>query len=262
MNIDYNKKGIIILTTYRSGGTQLSRFLNHMVEHHFDYKSELYSDEGEFKGDLHQTMNILDIARKRLWEEDGKFKVFLLNNPIAILKLHQNYEFGKISQHYNMVHLTRLNMANGLLSLGLWERLIDAGLFTLPDVDPVKMKNFHDSLIKEPLSYTDFTLGYGTIEGQSDSLASVNTKLMRFVYQLQINKAIAHLYNLPHFFYEEYETDSTDFVEKHFPDTGERVRRYIRETYSYKIPYPSDDYRVYYKDDIVQLMEEWGIRNL
>lgn len=261
MNIDFNKKGIIILSTYRSGGTQLLRFLDFICEQHFEYQTHKFEAKGEI--DVSLDGDVFTTSLHTLYPDDGKFNLFLLNNPISILALYNNNSFGHLVRDYNFIYLSRLNAANGILSLGLWEALIGSGLYKKhPDISEEEMRIFHNRLLEQPLSYFDVTLGHKGAQIDEDTLESVSSKLMTWTYHHSIIRLLAEKFSMVTMFYEEYEYDSTNFVNTYFPWANEKTREYIRESYRYKIPYISNDYRDYYKKDIIQLFTEWGIKNL
>jgi len=260
-DLDFNKQGIIILSQYRSGGTQLCSFYQHICE-------EIFGDKGHWRvdGELDTTLediNIYDDAMSKFYKDDSIFKVFLLNNPIAILALERKKAFFKLSEDFNIVSLSRLNSANGVLSLGLWEHIIHKGIFKKhPNIPDEDLDNLHRDLIANPLSYRDFTLGYDGIVKNDGTKRSINSMLQRWSYQDTIIKLISQKHNLTHLFYEEYEESPELFLNTHFPNASETTVERIKETYRYKIPYRVTDYRKYFIKDIVKLLDQWEIKNL
>lgn len=261
MNINFEKKGIIVLSSYRSGGTQLTRFLDFICEQHFDYQVEKFESKGEI--DVAVDEEVFTKSIQALYPQDNKFNIFLLNNPLSILSLYSNNAFGHLVRDYNFIYLSRLNAANGILSLGLWEKLIQSGIYEKhPNIPLSDMQKFHDELLAEPLDYYDVSLGHKGVELDENTLQSVGAKLMTWTYQNSVNRLLAEKFKMITVFYEEYEHDSTSFIDKYFPWLTEKTREYIRESYKYKIPYIYSDYRKYYKPDIINLFNEWGIKNL
>ena len=266
MDIDFNKRGIIVLSTYRSGGTQLTRFLNTLCVQHFDEPDEKWAARGEVEVDIEG--DVLNTTLDCLYNDNNKFEVWLLNNPLSILSLYSNNQFNRLVDEYNIIHLSRLNKANGVLSLGLWEKLIEKGYFKIDTSEGYKgylkesMNSFHREVLKEKLSYIDVSLGHSALSESKFTLASTSTKLMMWSYEDNLNKCIAKLHKLPCLFYEEYEHDHETFMSNHFPWASEESLKEIASSYRHKIPYIYKDYRKYYQDDIVKLLEQWGITNL
>lgn len=266
MNIDFGKKGLIVLSTYRSGGTQLTRIIDKLCVQHFQPNCD---DKWVSKGEIEVGIvgDVLTLTLDALYSDEKRFQVWLLNNPLSILALYSNNKFGQLANDYNIIHLSRLNKANGILSLGLWERMIEHGAFSSEAMEKgrfsqSRMEDFHAHLLKNPLTYIDVSLGYNAFDEYKASLETVGAKLMIWTYQDNMNKCLAGLYKLPVLFYEEYEHDYENFLKNHFPWANDETREEIKQTYRYKIPYIYKDYRKYYQDDIIKLMNEWGIKNL
>lgn len=266
MNIDFDKKGLIVLSTYRSGGTQLTRILDILCVQHFQPNcDDKWVSKGEVEVDI--IGDVLTETMNALYSDEKRFQVWLLNNPLSILALYSNNKFSQLVKDYNIIHLSRLNKANGILSLGLWERMIEYGAFSDGALnkgrfDKQAMQSFHTHLLSKPLSYVDVSLGHSALDEYKASLTTVGSKLMIWTYQDNINKCLASMHRLPVLFYEEYEQDHENFLKNHFPWANDVAREEIKNTYRYKIPYVYKDYRKYYQDDIIKLMNEWGIKNL
>ena len=266
MNIDFNKRGIIVLSTYRSGGTQLTRFLNTLCVQHFDEPDEKWAARGEVEVGIEG--DVLKDTLESLYNDNNKFEVWLLNNPLSILSLYANNEFTRLSNEYNIIHLSRLNKANGVLSLGLWEKLIEKGYFKIETSEKYKgyskeaMNKFHNEVLKDKLGYIDVSVGHSALDESKSTLKTTNTKLMMWSYEDNLNKCIAKLHSLPCLFYEEYEHDYKTFMSNHFPWASQYSLDEIAGSYRHKIPYIYKDYRKYYQDDIVKLLKQWGIANL
>lgn len=261
MKIDFNKQGIIILSQYRSGGTQLLSFFQHICEQEFGEKGT-FTIEGELDSTL-QDMDIHEAAINEFYKADSNFRVYLLNNPMSILALERKKSFYSLTKDFNVIALTRLNAANGILSLGLWEHIIKKGIFQKhPNIPDQDLDDLHEELTKNPLGYRDVTLGYDGIVKNDGTKVSVNGKLQRWAYQDTLIKLIAQKFNLPQIFYEEYENTPDYFLQTHFPDIDDKTRKRIKETYRYKIPYRVSDYRKYYIKEVTKLLEQWEIKNL
>jgi len=259
--LDFNKLGVIILTQYRSGGTQLLSFLQHICEEEFGDPGQ-WSIEGELDSTLEDT-NIYENAMKSFYKKDDNFRVYLLNNPIAILALERKKAFFKLTEDFNVICLSRLNTANGVLSLGLWEHIIQKGIFKKsPNIPDEDMDNLHKDLTSNPLGYRAFTLGYDGIVKNDGTKKSVNGLLQRWSYQDTLIRLIGQKFSLPQLFYEEYEQTPDHFIKMHLPDASDTTVERIKETYKYKIPYRVTDYRKYYIKEITKLLDQWEIKNL
>ena len=117
MNIDFNKKGLIVLSTYRSGGTQLTRILDILCVQHFQPNcDDKWVSKGEVEVDI--IGDVLTETMNALYSDEKRFQVWLLNNPLSILALYSNNKFSQLVKDYNIIHLSTLNKANGILSLG------------------------------------------------------------------------------------------------------------------------------------------------
>ena len=139
MIIDKSKKGTIILSHYRSGGTQLKSIILSAIGDQFphNYIGEINFDETQ--------NNLTEQFESQILHEDGIYDIILLNNPVVISFLYSTNWFEKLKKEYNIIMLERKNKENVLLSLPLWQHLINEGLFV--DVEsqtPENMKIFHD----------------------------------------------------------------------------------------------------------------------
>ena len=96
MTLDYSKKGIIILSHYRSGGTQLLSILSMVlddinIEHHNCGEIEVRSDN----------LNFIDTINSRFFNRpDDKFSIHLLNSPLSINQLYYSGSFKKLNEQY------------------------------------------------------------------------------------------------------------------------------------------------------------------
>ena len=79
-----NKKGTIILSHYRSGGTQLKLIISNILDAEGSTRD---SDFGEIDFDLHSVISKKDFYSKLKSERYG---VTLINNPIVISWINNN----------------------------------------------------------------------------------------------------------------------------------------------------------------------------
>ena len=139
-----SKKGTIIISHYRSGGTQLLASLEDVlgtaeIEH--ENKKELNFDTLSGESFLTQSDRLLETKSK-------KYNIILLNNPLVVCNWHNRGLFEELKRDYVLVVRERKDKIKSLLSLVVWEELIDQNLFdvefkseisvspvTLPDAD-------------------------------------------------------------------------------------------------------------------------------
>lgn len=258
IKFNFDKKGIIILSNYRAGGTQFQQFVEVLTYQHGLVPFTCGEiDTSFFDYPLSYTENQLNGIY------DDKFKIYLLNNPIAISALNANNKFEDLIDNYEFVYLYRKNTVNSLLSLGLWEEFIKVGLFKNRNLwTDINMHNFHNNLIEHPIPFTDVTLGFSTdVFRSTDLVKDFNFKCMVFSNQVRLNKFIANKFNMQEVSYEEYEFEPENFFKSRLTYLTEESKDKIRKTYRYKIPYVSENYLDYY-DNITKLyLKEWGLVN-
>ncbi len=122
--IKFNKRGIIILSQYRSGGTQLKQILVRAAE----YKGLQSKDRGEVDVNTSNT-KFKDELYNKFFTNLDEFKVILLNNPVVVSNLCSTNLIERLNEEFEIIHLERKDAAKCLLSLPLWERFIKKGLF-------------------------------------------------------------------------------------------------------------------------------------
>lgn len=256
--IKLHKKGVLILSTYRSGGTQL---LN-IVDMFCSDKGINYENTGEIDVDI-DTQNIRKDSIDQIFHNftEGKFKLILLNNPVVIHSIFVSGLFDRIVEEYEVVYLHRQDREKCLLSLGLWERFIKADLFKSSDLwTEENMLEFHNKLIKDPIPFSEVTLGLvDSMYKNKGSLITLNTKLMQFSCNLSMNKFIADKYKLLTLAYEEYERTPEMLFTKYFLDTTDRFKEAVKRSYRDKIPYVSSRYRDYYDYTTKRALDDWQI---
>ena len=94
MIIDKNKKGTIILSHYRSGGTQLKSIILNVIGDEFshNYIGEINFDETQ--------NNLIEQFESQMLHEDGIYDIILLNNPVVISFLYSTNRFEKLKEEY------------------------------------------------------------------------------------------------------------------------------------------------------------------
>ena len=111
-----NKKGTIILSHYRSGGTQLRETLWLSIGE--KYTTNLSEYNPKVDGDICEYL-----------ESAEKYRLLLINDSEVITELNNMGTFDKLKEDYIIVVLERKNKVNCLLSMALWEKLIASGNF-------------------------------------------------------------------------------------------------------------------------------------
>lgn len=258
IKFNFDKKGIIILSNYRAGGTQFQQFVEILAGHHGLEPMTCGEIDTSF---FNQPLKYTEDQIYGVY--DDKFKIYLLNNPIAISTLNSNGRFKDLQQDYEFIYLYRKNTVNSLLSLGLWEEFIRVGLFADRELWTVdNMTNFHNNLIKNPIPHTDVTLGFSTqVFNSKDKVKNFNFKCMVFANQIKLNSYIAKEFDMQEVSYEEYEYDPENFFTSRINYLSEEWKERIRKTYKYKIPYISENYLEYYDDFTKLYLKEWGLVN-
>lgn len=260
MLLKLNKKGLIILSTYRSGGTQLLQIVEHILN---DMGKKFISCK-EMSIDSSSITLKEDIYEQLFDVYPGIFKVHLLNHPVGIASLYYSGYFDEIAEEYEILVLERKNKLNCLLSLGVWEEFIASGLFHDREKwTEENMLTFHTNLLSKPIKFGHITLGYNTeIYDDNHNINTFNIKLMKFANQIQLNRCIRDKYELNTLFYEEYENDPTPFIEQHFSHISEAAKKAVIGTYKWKIPYATSDYLEYYDETAKKVLKQWGIDKL
>jgi len=260
MTLDYSKRGIIILSHYRSGGTQLLNILSMVLE---DINIEHHNcGEIEVQGD---SLNFINTINDRFFNRpDDKFSLHLLNSPLSINQLYYSGDFKKLKEQYEIVSLERNDKINCLLSLALWERFISSGLFKSSSLwTPANMLDFHTSLIQEPIPFSEISLGMSDeLYDKSQPYRMLNDKLQSFSTLMCLLSKIKEEFILPNLTYEEYEHDPSIMYKKYFPFVSEECKSAIDNTYKEKIPYPSKNYIEYYDSQTAKALKLWGINKL
>jgi len=258
MMIDYNKKGTIILSHYRSGGTQLKSIIVAAIDSQIphNYIGEINFDE---KQD-----NLIEQFEKQISHQDGIYDIILLNNPIVISFLYSTNRFQKLKEDYNIIMLERKNKENVLLSLPLWEHLINEGLFTdTKSQTPENMKIFHDKMLNK-IEAEHIYLGTHLPIAVSPSIEWMNTILRIFTYEIQMIHTIQKEYKLAHVYYEEFESEEKmiQFKDKYFKDSSDNklIDKLIKTIV--KTRYHSKNYIDYYKPVVGKMMKVWNIDKL
>ena len=260
MILNFNKRGIILLSHYRSGGTQLLNVLSTVLE---DIGIE-HTNLGEIEVTA-DNLEYPDIINKRYFnKEDEKYSIHLLNSPLAINQLYYSGQFDELHANYEIIYLEREDKTNCLLSLALWERFIGTGLFSDADTwTPDNMLNFHTSLIQDPISYQEVSLGMSDeLYNKQSEIRVLNDKLQTFSNQICLLQNISRKLQLTTIKYEEYEHAPDILYKKYFPYVSETCKLAIQNTSKHKIPYLTNNYIEYYDNKTAKALKIWGIHRL
>lgn len=259
MNLDYSKKGIIILSHYRSGGTQLLNILSMVLsDMNIDHDN---CGEIEVEAD---SLDFTEIIKTTYFERpNDKFSLHLLNSPLTISQLHYSGDFVKLNNEYSIVSLERLDKINCLLSLALWERFIQSGLFKNSELwTEENMINFHTSLIQSPIPISEITLGMSDkLYNKDNTIRVLNDKLLAYNNQRCLLSKLKADFTLTGLTYEEYEHDPSTIYKKYFPFLSDSCKSAIDRTYKEKIPYLTKNYIEYYDNQTAQALKIWGIKS-
>lgn len=260
MLIDLNKRGTIILSTYRSGGTLLKNVLNNYL----GYNEIKYEDlkELDIQLDSQISPDDLDQLVDNLYCND-KYITALLNNPVSVTLLSKSNYITNLVQDFNIIYLERHNKEKCILSLALWEEFIDTGLYESRDLwTKEAMIDFHEKLLAEPITYNKLGLGqsYEFSTGKPDRF--VNTLLTTFCNQIFLLRSIASKYNLHTLYYETYEENVGVLKEIYFQDQDKEFLETIVDLQGDRIPYVSSNYLDYYDSHTKRIFQSWNINNL
>ena len=227
-----NKKGTIILSHYRSGGTQLLATL------WLGIGEKNTTNFSEWKGkDVDEFNNLLKSA--------NKYSIILLNNPLSITKFYQNGLFNKLNDEYQIVVLERKNKVNCLLSYELWEKFIEEGLYENKESkwDKDTMLNFHNKTIGKLF------------------IRDINERIKNFIMDIYFIQKIQKEFNLPKIYYEDYEYDKK-YLASCFDGIDKEHILKVSKICDKKIPYISKNYLDYYSKRTKLCVSEWKLDEL
>ena len=252
-----NKKGTIILSHYRSGGTQLKLIISNILDAEGSTRD---SDFGEIDFDLHSVISKKDFYSKLKSERYG---VTLINNPIVISWINNNEDvFEYLKENFHIFGLKRKDKLKCLLSLGVWERFILAGLYESYDRWTDKnLKQFHEDTLNDLLKPKEVGIGYKSIAENSDNThhSHLNQVVKIYLDELNVLETLCNKFKVDTINYEDYEHNKS-FLVDYFPKT-KRNATIIKDTYKGKIPYVTSDYLDYYEDSVREILKSWGMSN-
>lgn len=256
--INPNKKGTIILSSYRSGGSRLSRFVDLV------YK-KIYGKKADFLAEFD-----IDATTPSTWQRDfnkfffntsTRYKVVLLNNPLSISYLLHTDKFGKLVKNFHVIYLERKNILNKLLSIGLWERFIATGMYDNTNLwTKENMLKFHNDTLSNPLPYKDVYTGLDLSTDHYPERKYLNHQLLVLNNNLRVNRYIQMTFNLIKVYYEDFENNDLQFLYNNLDQSyaDKVIELYIHS--DRKIPYISNNYLDYYDDITKECLKAWKIK--
>ncbi len=266
---DLDKKGTIIFSHYRSGGTQLKLIVRNVLN---DFYKINCKDGGELDFNFDQTDFAKDIDIKINFKEwknnfdhidfkDDDYGVLLVNNPFVIqwIRQHPNV-INNLKQNYCLIGASRKDKIKSMLSLPLWVRFTETGLFESYNLWTAKaMKKFHDDTITNPIDWKQIHLGYFSVFENMENTAEhhLNHMLRHLIDEFTILKLFCQEINTDLIIYEDYEFDKKYLLDYLPKDSN--IDKIVSHTYSGKIPYISSDYSVYYEDVVKDVIKSWGL---
>ena len=261
---DKTKQGTIILSHYRSGGTQLLLALTEIL---LNLKEE-YVNLKELDFDIISGKSFIPQSEKLLKHNlQHTYKTILLNNSMILCNWYNRNYFEELNEKYNLVVLERRNKLKCLLSLPVWEQLIQHGLydkkFENKEDKKKAMMKFHKHLLKNPIPYNNIHLGWENdiftkkTHGHLSEYYYLNYLLKAFQEEINTLHCIENKYNLKKIWYEDYEHDS-DNLHEYFQNVDEEVRTKALKDTNRKIPYVTDNFLEYFDEFTKQTLLNWN----
>jgi len=249
---DLNKKGTIILSHYRAGGSQLRTTIVNVLKHEYKINCD---DLKELDFDI-DTLDFKKTLEKKLSHKN--YGVLLLNNPIAIAWLHQRGYFDTLINDYHFISLSRKDKVKSMLSLPLWVELIKRDLYHSGDDNVAEnMLKFHNDLLETPIRWQEIHLGYFTIyENGEKPIYQLNHTIRHLLDEFHRVDSLSKQLKISILYYEDFEFNKK-YLTQFFENTNTLQSR-INDM-SKKIPYVSDDYRIYYGDIVKETLKVWGL---
>jgi hypothetical protein len=260
--ISLNKKGVIILTHYRSGGTLLRSLIK-------DYIPDITNiGEIDFVEGTYDNDTKVDYKKfiKTVFEESkpNELKLIQLNNPLAISYLSGIDYFSYLNKNYHIIHLERKDIKKALLSLPLAEEKIN---FRKKHKDLSKedlQKKFHDYLLLNKIPYTNIYTGIHFDTPNNENYRNyLDYQLMLLTNRLHLNRYLQNKYNLFSLTYEDFESEPKEPFYKLFsiiqPNRDKLATQLRFHQRHGKQQYINTDYLDYFDDKVKKVFEYWNI---
>jgi hypothetical protein len=263
--INLKKRGVIILTHYRSGGTLLRTLLDKLIPNsetvgEIDFVEGSYDNDTtvDYKKVLKETFESVDLIGSH------KYKIIQLNNPLVISYLCAIEYFSYLQKHFSIIHLERKDIKKSLLSLPLWEEKIqfEKKHKTLTE-EELKIK-FHNYLLRNKISYQNIYTGiHFAFPNNENHRNYLDYQLMLLTNRLHLNRYLRDKYNLFSLTYEDFENDFKEPIYKLLssvePDR-EKINSHIRYFQKHgKVKYENEDYLNYFDDKVKQVFKYWDL---
>lgn len=256
------KAGTIILSHYRSGGTQMRNFIGGICRS----THTPYVDCREFDLDFSKD---LEPQVESYFVKTENYKVIQLNNPISIGYLISSGRIDSIFEQYNVFRVYREDKKRTLLSLPVWERLIQEKLFgPVGGYIPEVMDDFGCRLENEPLKYHNIHLGLELNIDTKNPAKYLNSMLWIFTQSHMVLELLQLKYNLPSVCYEVYEEQNETFYNEYLKqyedstipeDISQPLKALYIDTYVNKIPYMVKDFEVYFEEEVQKVVKDWKL---
>ena len=261
---DESKKGTIILSHYRSGGTQLLLSLTEVLK-----KNGIkISNFGELNFDTLSGKSFKEQTEEMM--KHTNYATILLNNSLVISHFYNQGYFDKLNKDYNLVILERRDKEKALLSLPIWEELISKKLFHKKWNTPLEqtqdMIEFHTYLINHKLDWFKLHLGWESdMFKKSDDKGINEYYVLNYLlkaYQDEINmlKLLKQEYSLHTIYYEDYENNSETLVKYYQQFDSEHLVKWLKDTRK-KIPYIHTNFIDYYDEFVQQVIKDWNLND-
>lgn len=260
MLVNKNKRGTIVLSTYRSGGT----LLKNVILSYLGYTSKPHIDLGEIDIQLNSKVNVKTISDpvNNLYCNE-EYSVSLLNNPTTITLLVKTGYIKNIIADFNVIYLERKDKEKGVLSLPLWEEFIDTGLYYERDNwTKEAMQSFHNKLLEEPIPYWKIGLGQPYEFAAEEADQFLNATLITYYNSLFVCRTLSKDYNLHSIFYESYEKDAGILKDLYFKNEPSELREIFLDLQKDKIPYVSSNYLDYYDETTKRVFKDWNLNSI
>jgi len=258
---DESKKGTIILSHYRSGGTQLLLSLTEVLK-----KNGIkISNFGELNFDTLSGKSFKEQTEEMM--KHTNYATILLNNSLVISHFYNQGYFDKLNKDYNLVILERKDKLMSLLSLPIWEELINKGLFHKDWKTPLEqtqdMVEFHNYLLNHKLDCMKLHLGWENDIFQKGENGEPNyyyylSYLMK-AYQDELNmlKLLKEEYKLHTIYYEDYEFIPMN-LSKYYEKFSESSKKKVLVKSQNKIPYIHRNFIDYFDIYTQKVLSDWN----
>jgi|14BtaG_2_1085337.scaffolds.fasta_scaffold27160_2 hypothetical protein len=258
--IDLKKRGVIILTHYRSGGTLLRTLLEKFIPNN-ELIGEIDFIDGSYNNDT-----TVDYKKrlKETFSKTSKYKIIQLNNPLVISYLSAIDYFSYLDKHFSIIHLERTDIKKALLSLPLWEEKIEfENKYKELTKEELKIK-FHNHLLSNKINYEKIYTGiHFSSPNNSNYRNYLDYQLMLLTNRLHLNRYLRDKYNLFSLTYEDFEYELKEPIFKLLSSqesNTDKISDHIRYLQKHgKQQYVNSNYLDYFDDKVKEVFEYWNI---